>query len=401
MAEETEVVEPKEIDGLPGMQVIIPEGNLFDDGGWSDKKPEPTVKQPEETEKVPREKKEAAGTQQDDDEIVDELEYLERQTGYKSWDEIKALKTEAEQLRTKTQTPAEIKFANEPSQKLFEAWKEGKEDEVYNLLHTQRELKRAADLPSADAIRMHIKMTNENNPNFKSADVEDIFEDRYGLPKEPKQRVDEDREDFQDRMTEYKTRVDKVNRAIERDAFTAKQELSKRITELKPPEIPSHQQKQQGPTQEILEARKAFVENYRKELPNQLREIKDFSTTFKDDSVEFPISRVIKPEDLAPYQAELEAFADNGLDVNTLFSKRWINKDGSVNIRRMGEDLYLLDNRDTIFKNIATETGMQRMKAQAKINKNIKVDGETKVVNMDKTEKGSQAEAINKLWNEA
>lgn len=394
MAEETVVVEPQQ--GIPGMRTITPEGISFDDTQWSI--PAPKVEDAggaaKPTDK-PTDKSNESG-----DEIVDELEYLEKQTGYKSWDDIKALKAEAEQLRTKAQTPAEIKFANETSQKLFEAWKEGKEDEVYNLLHTQRELKRAADLPSADAIRMHIKLTNQNNPNFKAADIEDIFEDRYGLPREPKQGANEDPDDFQDRMTEYKTRVEKVSRAIERDAFTAKQELAQRITELKPPEIPK-QQVQQGPSQEILDARKAFVENYRKELPRQLGEIKDFSTTFKDDSVEFPISRVIKPEDLAPYQAELETFAENGLDVNTLFSKRWINKDGSVNIKRMGEDLYLLDNRDTIFKNIATETGMQRMKAQAKINKNIKVDGETKVVQMDKTEKGSQAEAIDKLWEQA
>jgi hypothetical protein len=116
---------------------------------------------------------------------------------------------------------------------------------------------------------------------------------------------------------------------------------------------------------------------------------------------EFPISFTVTAEDLAPYKAELEELADNGLDVNTLFSKRWINKDGSVNIQRAAEDLYLRDNRDKVFKKIATETGTQRMEVQRKINNNIKVDGETKVVKMDKTEKGSQAEAIDKLWGEA
>lgn len=391
----TEVAEP--LQGIPGMQIITPEGNLFDEGGWSAKALEP--QKPISSQDGGLETKITDKPTNTSEEIVDELEYLEKQTGFKSWDEVKALKTEAELLRTKAQTPADIKFANEPSQKLFEAWKEGKEDEVYSLLHMQRELKRAADLPSADAIRMHIKLTNQNNPNFKAADIEDVFEDRYGLPKEPKQGINEDSEDFQDRMTEYKTRVEKVNRAIERDAFTAKQELAQRITELKPPEIPK-QQMQEGPSQEDLEARKAFVENYRKETPKQLGEIKEFSTTFKDDVAEFSVSHGIKPEDLAPYKAELEELADKGLDVNNLFSKRWMNKDGSVNIKRIGEDLYLLDNRDKIFKSIATETGMQRMKAQTKINNNIKLDGETKVIQMDKTEKGSQAEAIGKLWEQ-
>lgn len=391
MAEETAIAEP--IQGLPGMQVITPSGNLFDDGGWTTTAPEqtkPADATDTATETKPTDKPA-------DDEIVDELEYLEKQTGFKSWDEVKALKTEAEQLRSKVQTPAERKFANEESKRLAEAWEAGETDKVFDYLNTQRQLKKAADLPAADAIKLHLQQTN---PHFKPEDIEDVFEERYSLPKKPVQSVEEEAEDFQDRMTEYNTRVAKVNRAIERDAFTAKQDLAKRITELVPPEIPK-QQEQQGPPQEVLEARKAFVENYRKEAPKQLGEIKEFSTTFKDDVAEFSVSYGIKPEDLAPYKAELEAFADKGLDVNHLFSKRWINQDGSVNIKRMGEDLYLLDNRDKIFKSIATETGMQRMKAQAKINKNINVGGETKVVNMDKTEKGSQAKAIDELWKQA
>jgi hypothetical protein len=389
MAEETAVAEP--IRGLEGMQMITPETIAWDDVPPV-VKTEPSVEEKE----IKTEKKEVKT--EPEEEIVDELEYLEKQTGFKSWEDVKTTLSKAKEWEQKAMTPAERKFANEESKRLAEAWEAGKEDEVYNLLHTQRELKRAADLPSADAIRMHIKLTNQNNPNFKAADVEDIFEDRYGIPKEPKQGVNEDHEDFQDRLTEYKTRVEKVNRAIERDAFTAKQELAQRMTELKPPEIPK-QQVQQGPPQEVLDARKAFVENYRKELPKELQGVKGFTTNFKDEVTEFPVTYAIKADELAPYKAELEAFADKGLDVNTLFSKRWIKEDGSVNIQRMAEELYLLDNRDKVFQKIATETGSQRMEAQRKINNNIKVDGETKVVQMDKTQKGSQAEAIDKLWN--
>jgi len=397
MPEETAVAEP--IQGLPRMQVITPSGNLFDDAGWTRTAPEQT-KPADPPDGAPAEKptdKPADKPADTGDEIVDELEYLEKQTGFKSWDEVKALKTEAEQLRSKAQTPAERKFANEESKRLAEAWEAGETDKVLDYLNTQRQLKKAADLPAADAIKLHLQQTN---PHFKPEDIEDVFEERYSLPRKPVQNVGEEAEDFRDRMTEYNTRVAKVNRAIERDAFTAKQDLAQRITELKPPEIPK-QQVQQGPTQEVLDARKAFVDNYRKELPKQLEEVKGFTTTFKDDSAEFPISFTVTAEELAPYKAELEEFANNGLDVNSLFSKRWINKDGSVNIQRVAEDLYLRDNRDKVFKKIATETGSKRMEAQRKINNNIKVDGETKVVNMDKTEKGTQAAAIDQLWKQA
>ena len=394
MPEEQVLEEP--IRGLEGMQVIIPEGNLFEDSGWSTVQPAAKVEPPiPEGEGVPDKNKVKPDTE--NEEIVDEHEYLEKQTGYKTWEEVKAAKTELEQLRAKPQTPAERKFANEESKRLAEAWESGKTDEVFEYLNTQRQLKKAADLPAAEAIRLHLQQTN---PHFKPEDVEDVFEERYSIPKKPIQGAAEDAEDFQERMTEYNTRVAKVNRAIERDAVTAKQDLANRIKELVPPEIPK-QQVQQGPTQEALDARKAFVDNYRKELPKELQGVKGFTTNFKDEVTEFPVTYAVTAEELEPYKAELEEFANNGLDVNTLFSKRWIKKDGSVDIQRAAEDLYLRDNRDKVFKKIATETGTQRMEAQRKINNNIKVDGETKVVQMDKTQKGSQAEAIDNLWQNA
>src|ERR1700690_1815685 len=171
MTEETVVAEP--IRGLEGMQMIIPETISWDDAT-------PVAKTEPSGEDIKQEKKEVKT--EPEEEIVDELEYLEKQTGFKSWEDVKTTLSKAKEWEQKAMTPAERKFANEESKRLAEAWEAGKEDEVYNLLHTQRELKRAADLPSADAIRMHIKLTNQNNPNFKAADVEDIFEDRYGLP---------------------------------------------------------------------------------------------------------------------------------------------------------------------------------------------------------------------------
>lgn len=385
------------IQGLPGMQVITPEGNLFDENGWSNT-PAQQESKPSEDESVPRgtNADKPAGNQ-GDDEIVDELEYLERQTGFKSWDEVKALKTEAEQLRAKTQTPAERKFANEESKRLAEAWEAGETDKVFDYLNTQRQLKKAADLSSTDAIKLHIQQSNKDNPNFTAQDVEDMFEERYAIPKKPVQGVNEDVEDFNERLTEYNARVAKVNRAIERDAFTAKQDLAKRITKLVPPEIPKRQE-QQGPPQEVLEARKAFVEGFAKGIPKALEGVTGFNTLFKDEEVEIPISYSITQEEMKPYKEQLEALANANLDTNTLFTKRWVNEDGTINTRKAASDLYVLDNLDKILLKVATQTGNERMKAKLKQASNVKVDGETKVVTMDKPEQGSQKEAIDKLW---
>ena len=220
------------------------------------------------------------------------------------------------------------------------------------------------------------------------------------MPKKPVQGVNEDVEDFNERLTEYNTRVAKVNRAIERDAVAAKQDLAKRITELVPPEIPKREE-QQGPTQEVLEARKAFIEEFVKGIPKALEGITGFNTIFKDEDVEIPISYGITAEDMKPYKEQLEALANANLDTNTLFTKRWVNKDGTVNASKAAADLYVLDNFDKILLKVATETGNQRMKAKLKQASNVNVGGETKVVDMGKPEKDSQKEAIDKLWANA
>lgn len=381
------------IQGLPGMQVITPEGNLFEGVGWSTTKPEPKVDPAKPEQQATPDKPVVTP---DADEIVDELEYLEKQTGYKSWDEVKAVKAQLEELKSKAQTPAEIKFANEQSKKLFEAWAEGKEDDVFSFLDTKRKLSKAADLPAAEAIKLHLAQTN---PHYKSEDVEDVFEERYSVPKKPVQKADEDVEDFNERMTEYNTRVAKVARAIERDGVAAKADLAARITQLVPPEI-SKKQEAQGPSQEVLEGRKAFIEGFVKSLPKELENFKGFNTLFKDEEVEIPVSYGILPEEIKAYQTKLEAFANANLDTNTLFTERWLNKDGTINASKAAADLYVLDNLDKILSKVATETGNQRMKAKLKQASNIKVDGETKVVTMDKTQKGSQAEAIDNLWKQ-
>lgn len=364
---------------------VVATVNPFDDASWSTTPIETLTP----AEKIAAIKPVIAG----DEEVVDELEYLEKQTGYKSWEEVKALKAEAEQLRAKAQTPAEIKFANEQSKKLHDAWVEGKEDEVFSFLDNKRKLSAAANLPAAEAIKLHLQQTN---PHFKSEDVEDVFEERYSLPKKPVQSVGEEAEDFQERMTEYNTRVAKVNRAIERDAVAAKADLATRITQLVPPEIPKREQGSTEPTQEALEARKTFLENFVKAVPKELENFKGFSTTFKDDVVELPISYVITPEEVKVYQGKLEAFANANLDVNTLFSKKWVNEDGSVNIKQAAHDLYVLDNLDKILQKVANESGAKRLAHQMKLNSNIKVNGERTTTKVDQPD--PKKAQIDHIW---
>lgn len=400
MSEETTVVEQTQVATPSGVEIITPGPGMFSDDAWGAQPVAAIPPKPEDGGAVATkpEEKPSPAAEKPAEEVLTEYEHLEKQTGYKSWDEIKAAKTELEQLRTKPQTLAERKFANEESKKLAEAWEAGETDKVFDYLNKQRQLKSAADLPAAEAIRMHLKQTN---PHFKEEDIQDVFEERYSIPRKPVQTSGEEPEDFDERMQEYNTRVAKVNRAIERDAVAAKQDLAKLITELVPPEIPQKEQASQGPSQKELEDRQAFLDSYVKSVPKELESFEGFSTTFKDETAEIPISFVVTPEEKKAFQAELEGFAKTGLDANAIFSKEWVNPDGSINVKRMAEDRYLLKNRDKIFQKIANESGTKRLAHQLKLNSNINVTGKPPVVPNAKTEKDAQAENIDYLWKNA
>jgi len=372
MPEETAVAEQTSTPGI-GMEIITPGPGMFSDESWGT---QPVIPIPAKAEDggsaAAKQEEKSAAAAATTDEIVDELEYLEKQTGYKSWDEVKATKTELEQLLAKPQTPAERKFANEESKRLAEAWEAGETDKVFDYLNTQRQLKSAAGLPAAEAIRLHLKQTN---PHYKEEDIQDVFEERYSVPRKPVMSSGEEQEDFDERMQEYNTRVAKVNRAIERDAVAAKQDLAKRITELVPPEIPKREQASSGPSQKELDDRAAFLDSYVKSVPKEIEAFDGFSTTFKDETAEIQIAFSVTPEEKKAFQTELEDFAKTGLDANAIFADRWVNKDGSINVRQMAEDRYLLKNRDKIFQKIANESGTKRLAHQLKLNSNINVTG--------------------------
>lgn len=393
MPEET-VVETAPVNTPVGVEVITPGANMFSDDSWSTT---PIVADPPKAEDggsaAPA--KEIPATKTDDSEIVEELEYLEKQTGYKSWDEIKALKAENEQFREKAKTPAEIKFANEQSKALFDAWAEGKEDDVYNFLDTQRQLKKAVDLPAADAIKLHLKQTN---PHFKPEDVEDVFKERYSVPKKPIQRTSEEAEEFQERMEEYTEQVGRATRAIERDGISAKQDLAKRITELVPPEIPRAQPAVQAPDPKVLEGIEAAKNAFVQKLETNYNTFDSFNTKVKDELVELPIAFKADDKDKAEIKALVQEAVFKTLDVNDYFTNRWFTKEANgaltPNIPLMMEDFFMLEKREKVLQGVANNSAASRLVHQIKLNSNIKVDGKAPPTEAKKDDNAAMLEAF-------
>jgi hypothetical protein len=294
---------------------------------------------------------------------------LWKELGYESAAEAKAAFEDFK--KPKEQAKIELEFANEQSKKLFEYIKEGKQDEVFNFLAQQKKLSEVASMSAVDAIKLHMEMTN---PHFKTDDVLDVFEDTYNLPKKPEQRLDEDDDEFEDRMAEHEKKVAKINRKIERDAVTAKAQLASLATELVLPDINSTQGSattQTEPDQKELDSVKKARETYLQSLETDFSKFDGFSVTAKSEDADLPVAFVVTDQEKVQLKESLKSF-----DIDDFVTSNWFTQDGKPNIKRMMEDQYLLKNRDKIFAKFANDAAAQAIENHLKEKGQINVTGE-------------------------
>lgn len=274
---------------------------------------------------------------------------------------------EMQRLRDSATTKEEIKFANEQSQKLFDYLKEGKIDDVFTLLNTQKKLSGAADMKAADAIRLHLEMTNSH---FTADDVQDVFEERYALPEKPQQLLEETDEEFEVREAKWKTQVDKINRKIERDAVVAKRELAKLNSELVLPDIPKKEDAAAATTaatQKELERIDELRNLYQQTLESDFKNFKGYELTYKDEEVEIPLNYAITDEELVAQKEELKDF-----DIDAFIGTRWFTN-GKPNINQIQKDMYMLKNGGKVLQKLVNEAGQKRLEAFLKKQSNITV----------------------------
>lgn len=298
---------------------------------------------------------------------IDLDEYFKREFGTDAA-AAKAEWANLQKLKETPPTPQEIQWANDDSKKVFESLKSGDTKPLYEYLQRQSELEQAANLSAADAIKLHIKL---NNPHYKAEDIADVFEEKYALPTTPTQEQDEDDTAFQARMNQYNQSVEKINRRIERDAFSAKEGLSQLKSQLVLPDIPQVQNAEPQPDQKELEPKQqVFMDNFKKALDSNYQNFKGFNVTAIDGEVQLPISYVISPEEVNASKQELENF-----NVNEFLDQRWFDEKGNPNITLMQEDLYLLKNRDKVLQKVANEAAAQRYLHHQKVQNNINING--------------------------
>lgn len=284
----------------------------------------PTQGQEGNTEKVETTKTnpETVVSNQEKPNGVDYNSILKEKTGgkFEKWEDLEAKLNETH----------EVKFENEESKKVFELLKEGKVDDVSDILYKHRILSGVDKLNPADKIKLRMQW---DNPEWNQDDVEDEFNEKYAVEK-----VDENASE------EAKAKAErKLERKISTDARAAQDYLTGLKKDLVFPELSKPDTTISDQENELLELNKQFVQGIDKDIPN----FRELDLSINDEDVQFTHKFTVEEND----KAEL---SNKSKDYWAYFQSRYY-KDGQYDTKKLLEDIYWNENRSKMLKSAVTK----------------------------------------------
>lgn len=281
------------------------------------------------------------GTEQE--EVVDANEYLKTNLGYESWEAAKAEIEELRQLKANP-TKAEIKYENEVSQKLAQAWMAGKTDEVFEYLNEQRQLDRltTAEVSKDTAdeiIKLGMKLRYKDE-GLNETEIAYKFNKQYSIPKEPVELATETAEEFEQRHNEWKEQVADIEMSKIIDAKVAKRDLEAAKQKLVLPTVES------SVDEDYIQYKKDLEESARID-----EETKQAYKAFTPEAVEAKMNFNDEANKIAfefQYKPTQEEFAQ-AVEMVTNPEKFWgmyKNSDGSPNRQKFLQDIQFLVSRE-------------------------------------------------------
>lgn len=253
---------------------------------------------------------------------------------------------EIEELRLYKAKPtaAEVKFENEQSEKLFNAFKQGKDSEVYEYLAQQHKLNSltTADVTkdnAADIIKLGMSLKHKD---LTDAEITYQFNKRFALPKSPVQETDEDDTDFANRKAEWQDQMTDIEMGKIIEAKMIRPELETAKSKIVLPEI--NATVDEGYFQylkrldEQPEKDAAIAEAYKAFTPKSIETKMPFTDEANKIAFEFQ------------YEPDVESFNKSvGMvtDVNNFFNC-FINQDGTPNRKEFIEAIHFAMNSKKI-----------------------------------------------------
>jgi hypothetical protein len=337
-------------DNAPQVQPKIEEAPILTNEPISQEAPPPQ----EET-KV---EEQAASTQS-----FDSNQFIKERFGYDSVEQ-------AEQEFKKLKEQPSFEFKDDVSKSLFDAIKEGKADDVYEILNQQKRLEKLTNSELTPDLAAEIVKTNIKNKykDLSADDVELLFYDQHFVPLKPEQGYDESDEDYAGKVKTWQSQVDYAERKLMIEAKVIRPELEKLKSEIKLPDI-YNEAGREAESQEEFEIMQQARSIYEKTLDSDFQSFNGFNVSVKDEDVEIPISFNVGEDERLAMKNDLMDF-----DSDSYLENRWFFKDGKPNIPQIMADKYLLENREKIFSKIANEAASQRVLAHIKRNGNININ---------------------------
>ena len=267
------------------------------------------------------------------------------------------------------ETPS-FEFKDDVSKTLFDAIKEGKADDVYEVLNQQKKLEKLVNSELNSEIAAEIVKTNIKNKHksLSNEDVELLFYDQFFVPLKPEQGYDESDDDYAAKVSQWQSQVDYTERRLMIEAKVLKPEIEKLRSEITLPDI-YNESEREAESQAEFEIMQEARSIYERTLDSEFQSFNGFNVSVKDEDVEIPISFNVAEDERLAMKNDLEDF-----DTDLYFENRWFNKEGKPNVQQIMADKYLLENREKIFSKIANEAASQRLLAHLKKNGNININ---------------------------
>ena len=316
--------------------------------------------------------------EQESAQIVENDEPKQEQTSTQSFDPNQFIKErfgfesveEAEQEFKKLKEKPSFEFKDDISRTLFDAIKEGKADDVYEVLNQQKRLEKLTTAELNAEIAAEIVKTNIKNKHkdLSAEDVDLLFYDQFFVPLKPEQGYNETDEDYAVKVKQWESQADYIQRRLMIEAKVIRPELEKLKSEIKLPDIYNEAGKN-AESQAEFEMMQQARSIYEKTLDSEFQSFSGFNVSVKDEDVEIPISFNVAEDERLAMKNDLTDF-----DSDSYFEKRWFAEDGKPKVQQIMADKYLLENREKIFSKIANEAASQRLLAHLKKNGNININ---------------------------
>lgn len=335
---------------------------FFDDSAWKTEPSTPTPSVVNHDDPIIKEKDEQITEEKPISDKPNEPEKIPQATP-------EPIQERPENTDPQTKEDKPLKFANEESEKVYNALLAGEKDKVLEILAEQKKLSTADKLPPADIIKLNLQYQNKD---FTPQEINDLFEERYVFPEKPEQAYDETDEEFKKKEEKYHAQVQKIESRIARDAKPASAELLKLAKEIVLPDFTPNAGNNE-PTQEELDAQKAQAERFLQSVDEGLSKFNGYNATYKDEEVTIPVAYKMTKEDKEALKPIIELSSTNAHEF--LSKIGWLDDKGNIIASKIAEDLPFILDKDKIIGKMVSETGTKRRTEAIKSIKNIDYGG--------------------------